>query len=276
MKNGKNIMNIGVVVTTYNHPAWLEKLFWGYLAQTDQSFTLIIADDGSKNETKELIDKYSDQLKIEHVWHEDLGFRKTKILNDAIRNTQCDYLIFTDHDCVPRNDFISTHRAYAKKGMFLSGGYFKLNMKVSVLTTEQDIINQRVFNYKWLLQNGQEKTLKAIKLRVNGKMATLMDWITPTKATWNGMNSSAFKQDIVDVNGFNEDMSYGGLDREMGERMMNNGVKNIQLRHKAICLHLDHKRGYDSKETWEKNRAIRQQVKDENLTWTKNGIQKNQ
>ena len=267
-------MNIGVVITTYNHPAWLEKIFWGYLAQKDQDFTLIIADDGSKNETTQLIKRYSDQLNIEHVWHEDLGFRKTKILNDAIKQTKCDYLIFTDHDCLPRQDFIQTHKKYAKKGVFLSAGYYKLTMDVSLQITQQDIQNQNAFDYKWLVKNGQTKSHKSIKLRVQGKWARMMDKITTTKATWNGANSSTFKQHIVDVNGFNEDMSYGGLDREMGERMMNNGLVGKQIRHQAICLHLDHKRGYDSKETWETNRAIRQQVQDENIKWAKNGIVK--
>lgn len=265
-------MNIGVVITTYNHPAWLEKIFWGYLAQKDSDFTLIIADDGSKEETRKLIEKYATQLKIEHIWHEDLGFRKTKILNDAIKQTKCDYLIFTDHDCLPREDFIETHRKYAKKNVFLSAGYYKLTMPVSLKIKQEDINNQNAFNYEWLVKHGQTKSFKSIKLRAKGFWAKFMDTITPTKATWNGANSSTFKQHIVDVNGFNEDMAYGGLDREMGERMMNNGITGKQIRHQAICVHLDHKRGYDGKETWEKNRKIRQRVQRENIKWAENGI----
>jgi glycosyltransferase involved in cell wall biosynthesis len=265
-------MNIGVVITTYNHPTWLEKIFWGYLAQKDADFTLIIADDGSKDETKKIIDKYATKLKIEHVWHEDLGFRKTKILNDAIKQTKCDYLIFTDHDCLPREDFIETHRKYAKKNLFLSAGYYKLTMPVSLKITQEDINSQDAFDYEWLVKHGQTKSHKSIKLRAKGFWARFMDSITPTKATWNGANSSTFKQHIVDVNGFNEDMSYGGLDREMGERMMNNGLTGKQIRHQAICIHLDHKRGYDGKETWDKNRKIRQKVKEEKIKWAKNGI----
>jgi glycosyltransferase involved in cell wall biosynthesis len=267
-------MNVGVVITTYNHPAWLEKIFWGYLAQNDQDFTLIIADDGSKAATKEVIEKYATQLKIEHVWHEDIGFRKTKILNDAIKQTECDYLIFTDHDCLPRRDFIETHKKYAQEDLLLSAGYYKLTMPVSLKISREDIESQNAFDYHWLVKHGQTKSLKSIKLRVKGKWARFMDRITTTKATWNGANSSTYKKNIVAVNGFNEDMTYGGLDREMGERMMNNGITGKQIRHQAICLHLDHKRGYDGKETWERNRKIRQKVKQENIKWAKNGIVK--
>ena len=74
---------IGIVVTTYNSPEWLEKVFWGYQCQSDKKFELLIADDGSSDETQALIDQYQkdSSLKIKHFWHEDQGFRKTIILN---------------------------------------------------------------------------------------------------------------------------------------------------------------------------------------------------
>ena len=42
-----------------------------------------------------------------------------------------------------------------------------------------------------------------------------MNWITPTKRSWNGHNSSGYKSDIIAVNGFNHDMQYGGLSTEV-------------------------------------------------------------
>ena len=75
---------IGVVITTYNNPAWLEKCFWGWAAQTKQDFTLLIADDGSTAATHELIERYQRDsgLSIEHFWHEDEGFRKITFYPD--------------------------------------------------------------------------------------------------------------------------------------------------------------------------------------------------
>ncbi|NRB38439.1 MAG: glycosyltransferase family 2 protein [Pseudomonadales bacterium] len=267
-------MNLAVVITTYNSPLWLERVLWGYEQQSDTDFEVIIADDGSSQATQDLIDAFKarNKLNILHVWHEDQGFRKTEILNKAIVKTTSDYLVFTDGDCIPRADFIAVHKALSEPGKFLSGGYFKLNMPVSELVSEKDIASGDVFDADWLQQQGQPKSHKMMKLTAKGFKARLLEVLTPTKATWNGMNSSTWKADIIAVNGFNEEMQYGGLDREMGERMMNAGLKGKQIRYSAICLHLDHKRGYATPETWEKNRSIRQRVKKEKLTWADKGI----
>ncbi len=269
-------MKFGVIITTYNSPLWLEKVLWGYENQTDPDFEVIIADDGSSDETKQLLEKMKrrQRLNILHVWHRDDGFRKTEILNKAIVATESDYLMFTDGDCIPRNDTIEVHKRYAKKEGFCSAGYFKLSTPVSKLINEGHILSGNIFNYQWLLKNGQPKTSKALKLTAKGFWQSILNTLTPTKATWNGANSSAYKEDILSVNGFDERLQYGGLDREMGERMENKGIKGIQIRYSSICLHLDHKRGYESPEIWAKNKEIRDKVNSNKLTWTEFGIQK--
>lgn len=267
-------MKFGVIITTYNSPLWLEKVLWGYENQSDSDFEVIIADDGSNDDTKKILEKFKqrDKLNILHVWHDDDGFRKTIILNKAIQATASDYLMFTDGDCIPRNDTIAVHKQYAQKGAFCSAGYFKLTLPVSELISEDDIKAAKVFDYQWLLKKGQPKTLKAMKLTTKGFKEKLYNFITPTKATWNGANSSAYKEDLLSVNGFDERLQYGGLDRELGERLVNKGIKGKQIRYSSVCVHLDHKRGYASPEIWEKNRKIRKKVADNSLTWTEFGI----
>jgi glycosyltransferase involved in cell wall biosynthesis len=269
-------MKFGVIITTYNSPLWLEKVLWGYENQTDPDFEVIIADDGSNDETLAVINtfKQRNKLTILHVWHEDDGFRKTEILNKAIKTTECDYLMFTDGDCIPRNDTIKVHKENAKMGAFCSAGYFKLSTPVSELINENNISSNEIFDYQWLIRNGQPKSNKALKLTARGFWQKILNTLTPTKATWNGANSSAFKEDILSVNGFDERLQYGGLDREMGERMENKGIKGKQIRYSTVCLHLDHKRGYEAPEIWMKNKAIRDAVKSKQLTWTDTGIHK--
>ena len=69
-------------------------------------------------------------------------------------------------------------------------------------------------------------------------------------------------------------MQYGGLDVEMGERMLNKGFKSTQMRFSTVCIHLDHKRGYSDPEVWKKNRLIRKKVVSQQLSWTEFGIVK--
>lgn len=267
---------IGVVITTYNSPKWLRWVLVGYECQTDADFTVLIADDGSTEETRAVIDEFQQngRLTIEHYWQEDEGFRKTIILNKVIAQTGCDYLIFTDGDCIPRADFIATHRSHAKPKTFLSGGYIKLTMPVSESVQAADIATGRLFDRSELIRRGQPASFKLTKLTRNGFVRRLLNRLTPTKATWNGMNSSGWIEDIRAVNGFDERMQYGGLDRELGERLWNAGLRSEQIRYSAVCLHLDHARGYAKPEIWEKNHRIRAEVKDKGLAWTSFGIVK--
>lgn len=268
--------NIGVVITTYNQPAWLEKVLAGYEAQCLKDFRILIADDGSGDATRAVIEKFQQRgtLDIEHVWHDDRGFRKCQILNKVIASTECDYLIFTDGDCIPEPDFVAKHRQLARPGCFLSGGYVKLNMAVSTAINAHDISAGNPFTIDWLTRHGQRHNHKLWKLVKSKWLKNLLNTLTPTKATWNGMNSSTWTEAIRACNGFNEDMQYGGLDRELGERLYNLGLKGKQVRYSVSCLHLDHPRAYDTPETWAKNYAIRAEVKRLGLYWTPNGMTK--
>ncbi len=265
-------MTIGVIISTYNNPQWLEKTLWGYEAQTRRADEIIVADDGSRPETADLIRRFEGVLPIRHVWHEDRGFRKTTILNKALTVAQSDYLVFTDQDCVPRHDFLATHERMAQPGRFLSGGYFKLPMDISQQLTHDDIQSGRAFHLAWLRAQGLKRSFKCTKLVQNASFTWLMNHITPTHATWNGMNSSGWRTDILAANGFDERMQYGGEDRELGERLTNAGIRGKQIRYSAIVLHLDHSRPYVNEEAWRRNNAIREATKRQHLTRTAHGI----
>lgn len=270
MKNEN--FKIGVIISTYNSPEWLEKVFWGYICQDIPVDEIIIADDGSGPETKNLIEKYSSLLPIKHVWHEDNGFQKTIILNKAIHASSSDYLIFTDQDCIPRKDFVYVHRENARKGFFLSGGYFRLPMNISLKISEEDIQSSDAFNLFWLRKEGLTYSFKCTKLFRSTLFSSFMNFITPAKASWNGCNSSAWREDIIKVNGFNNEMQYGGEDREFGERLNNLGLKSMQLRYSAIALHLDHGRPYKTEDSISKNAAIRKNTRKNRIIQTSNGI----
>jgi GT2 family glycosyltransferase len=113
-------------------------------------------------------------------------------------------------------------------------------------------------------------------LTAKGFTSWFLNTITPTNASWNGHNASGWKKDIVAVNGFDERMQYGGQDRELGERLFNYGIKSKQLRYSAVCVHLDHPRGYKTKESIEKNLQIRSKVKSEKAVWAASGIIKSE
>ena len=185
---------------------------------------------------------------------------------------KADYLIFTDQDCVPRHDFIATHERYARQGRFLSGGYFRLPMDISQAITREDIQCDRAFSADWLRKMGMKWSVKWGKLSRSEAFTRFMNHVTPTRATWNGMNASGWRADLLAVNGFNEEMHYGAEDRELGVRLNNMGIRSRQIRYSAITLHLDHKRPYKHEEEMRKNRAIMLTSKRDKLIRTPNGL----
>lgn len=272
-----NTLKTTIIISTYNQPKALEKVLWSYELQTETNFEIIIADDGSSVETKQLIDGFiNSSLDIKHVWHEDKGFRKTVILNKAIVASSTDYLIFTDGDCIARKDFVESHLRLRKDRCVLSGGYFKLSECISDAITQSDIIDGNCFNSDWLTNNGLKKSFRNNKLTAYSFKASLLNAFTPTKATFDGMNASGWKQDILDVNGFDERMKYGGEDRELGERLMNNGIRFVQARYSLICVHLYHERPYKNEQDLLINKQIRKQISKSGSVWTKEGIVRNE
>ncbi len=269
-------MDTSVIISTYNKPEWLALVLYSYSIQSVSNFEIIIADDGSDERTKKLIEHFSTQtkLKVIHVWQEDNGFQKTKILNKAIVASHSDYLIFTDGDCIAREDFVETHLSFRRKNCALSGGYFKLDESVSHKITKEVISKQNCFNKDWLIEQGQPRSFKFNKLTKSKNKAQLLNTLTPTKATFDGMNVSCYKADILAVNGFDERMQYGAEDREVGERMMNNGIKFLQVRYSTICVHLFHERPYKNEEILKKNNAIRKDTKQNKAQFTDFGITK--
>jgi glycosyltransferase involved in cell wall biosynthesis len=257
-------MKISVVVSTYNSPEWLEKVVWGYERQDDRDFELVIADDGSGAPTRKLVEflKARATFPIRHVWHEDDGFRKWRIVNRAILEAAGDYLLFTDGDCIPRREVIAAHRRFARAGHFLSGGYCKLPLGTSKAIGEADIASGRAFTLSWLLRHGYPPTLKWLKVAALPLgIDALLNSVSPAARTFNGNNSSCWKADALRVGGFDERIRYGGGDREFGYRLENAGVRPIVIRYSALCLHLDHVRGYKDAAIREANEAIISQTR---------------
>ena len=267
-------MRLSVIVTTYNHPRWLERVLWGYAAQTYRDFELLVADDGSDAPTGELIERMRPELPfpVRHVWHPKQGFRKCTILNAAIAQAQGPYCFFTDGDCIPRADLLAVHMAAARPGRFGSGGYLKLPMGTSEAITRDDIRTGRATDARWLRAHGTPWSRQLQRLAWGPRVATLLDHLTPTGATFNGHNAGVWRDDLIRVNGFDERLEWGGLDRELGERLEHAGVRGMQLRHRALVVHLDHGRGYKRPEAIARNRAIRDEVAAQRLTWTPAGL----
>ena len=57
-------MHVSVVVTTYNRPAALRAVLDGLAEQTDRGFEVLVADDGSGDDTRTLVEEASRQSPV--------------------------------------------------------------------------------------------------------------------------------------------------------------------------------------------------------------------
>lgn len=267
-------VKVSIIVSTYNNEENLQKVLWAYNGQTFQNFELIIADDGSDVKTELMLDMMDLEVfyPLIHVWQEDDGFQKSKILNKAILSCQSDYIIITDGDCIPGHDFVETHWKHKEKGCFLSGGHTKLPVEISRQITKNDILQQHCFSISWLNSLNSEKKIKHQNLLAPDSPIDFLNKIAKTKAFWNGQNASAWKEDLLSVNGFDERLHYGEQDRELGERLRNLGIKSKEVRFSAICVNVHQELTNHDNISMLKNIKIRKATKRSKATWTSFGI----
>lgn len=267
-------LKASLLISTYNWPEALEKVFWALFVQTRRDFEVVIADDGSRPETADLIAGMARKspVPITHVWQPDEGFQKCRILNKAMAVARGERIIVTDGDCVLRNDFVDTHIRQARPGHFLSGSYFKQTAKVSQAIDETAITSQACFTARWLLAHGAPSRLRMIKLGGPAPIAWLLDRLSTARPTWNGHSASCLRSEALQVNGFNEDMGYGGEDVEFGLRLNHIGLTARRIRFSAIALHLHHERGYVTPEMLAHSAAIKQETIAHRSRWTPRGV----
>jgi glycosyltransferase involved in cell wall biosynthesis len=264
-----------LLISTYNWPWALERVLWSVFAQSRHDFEIVIADDGSKPETSALIARMAQlsPVPITHVWQPDEGFGKCRALNKALAVSRGKRIIVTDGDCVLRRDFVDTHIKQARPGTFLAGSYFKLPDSVSQSVDQASIANQQVFTPKWLVEHGMSSSPRLwAKVGAPRPLAWLLDRLSNARPSWNGHSASCSRLEALQVNGFNEEMGYGGLDVEFGLRLNHIGLKARRIRFSTVALHLHHERGYATTEMREKSERVKERTRSEGLAWAEIGI----
>lgn len=254
-------MRIALIVTTYNRPDALAAVLEGCLVQTDPDFELIIADDGSTQETARLIAAYKARapFKISHVWQEDLGFRAAAIRNRALAATAADYIVFTDGDCVLPPDFVASHRNLAEPGWFLSGNRLMLTPAFTeqVLRDKLPIHLWQTRDWLQAWRRGQiERLLPLLRLPNLGWLRKQL----PQR--WQGAktcNLSAWRKDLLRVNGLDENYTGWGLeDSDLVIRLLRAGIYSKSARFSVPVFHLWHRE--NDRSSLEENRRRLQEM----------------
>ncbi|HEY1663617.1 MAG TPA: glycosyltransferase family 2 protein [Verrucomicrobiae bacterium] len=226
-------MKISLLISAYNHPEILAKSLAGFARQTRPPDEVLIADDGSGPPTRNLINAWAkaQPFPVKDVWHEDTGFRKTIILNKAVAAAAGDYLVSTDGDCVPHPQFVADHAALAESGYWIQGRRCFVREK---FVPEFEAGKTPV--WQWMLAGKITGAAKGIR------------WPVPIARRDQaqrgiiGCNMAFWREDLIAVNGFDEDYSGWGVgeDSDIGTRLYNLGRRRKFVYGRAITFHLNH------------------------------------
>lgn len=236
-------MLISVIVTTYNWKEALAACLASLFAQTDTDFEIIIADDGSRSDTGELIKlmQLQSPVPLKHCYHEDQGFRAGTIRNKAVAASAGDYLLFLDGDCVVFPHFIQRHRQLAQQGYFVPGNRILLNQifTQTVLQTQLPLYKQSVLTFiKWRLQGKINRLLPLLYLPLESLRLLRPDYWQQAMTC----NLAIWREDFVAVNGFDQVFEgWGYEDSDLVIRLLHHGIKRKEGRFAVPVLHLWHK-----------------------------------
>jgi glycosyltransferase involved in cell wall biosynthesis len=266
--------SLALIVSTYNQPDHLSLCLEALRRQSCRDFELLIADDGSDASTERVISEYANKFNppIQHLWQEDDGFRKTRILNRAILSTSAEYLVFMDGDCIAHPDFLKEHAINARPGHYLNGAMMRLSKRLTNKIDTDSIRRGDVFHPAWLSGKGLSYDRRYLRLSLGYRIRQWLNKKTLTELYWLGANSSCYREDALAINGFDNRFSYGYEDGDFGNRLENFGIRPSTIRWTANILHLYHGRPYSNPAVLAHNLANMTSKRSDGVYWIADGI----
>ncbi len=226
-------MKLSLIISVYNQRDTLMRIFHGLSRQRTWPDEILIADDGSTDDTRKLIESWQSNLAVpvQHHWQPDNGFLKTKILNKTVAPAAGDYLVFIDGDCVPQQHFIDDHRSLAERGFWVPGR--RCFVREAFVP---EFVPGKTPVWWWVLRGRVARPHKSFRLPFpvifrNQKQRGIL-----------GCNMAYWRDDILRVNGFDESYAGRGMgaDSDLGSRLYNHGLSRKFVYGRALVYHLDH------------------------------------
>jgi glycosyltransferase involved in cell wall biosynthesis len=253
-----------LLIATYNWPAALGVVLASVRAQRTMPMEVVIADDGSGDETRRLIEGEARDFPVplRHVWHEDTGFRLATIRNKSMASARGDYLIQVDGDLILHPAFVGSHIDFARRGTYAQGSRAMLDA-----TRTREVLDSRRVNLH-ALSPGVRNRANALYLPI---LVPFVGGPTDPLKRTRGCNMAFWRDDIIRVNGYNEAIEgWGREDSELAARLQHAGVHRRNLKFSAVAWHLDHKTR--AQDALQRNHAEFERTVRERLTRCERGI----
>lgn len=235
---------VSVIVSTYEWPDALDAVLRGLAGQSDPSFEVVVADDGSGIGTKETLESWRPTLgeRLVHAWQPDEGFRLARVRNLGAARARGSYLVFIDGDCIPRRHFVAAIRRGSLPGWFLAGSRLELGERLSL-----DVLRERRPIGSWsairLLARGRHQVSGWRNLtprdRRRAWRPSLPDFAPHGNAY--GFCTGVARADFEAANGFDTRfVGWGDQDVDFAVRLRRCGLRCGYAGPRSALLHLWH------------------------------------
>ena len=267
--------SLSLIVAVYNAAPYLEFIFEALGRQSFRNFEVIVADDGSGPEVRQVVDRVRDDFTspLQHLWQEDAGFRKNVMLNKSITAAKSDYLVFIDGDCVPHRHFLNDHWLHHEPNTVLCGRRMNLSKQLTGKLTIENIRSgdyERLSPSVWLDGLMARSSNLEDAIRIENPFVRKM--LHRNQARILGCNFSVERKLLEGVNGFNEEYQAPGIgeDTDVAFRLNLIGARFATLRYLAILYHLFH----PPTQVGAENKRIFDEVVREGNPLCRNGLRK--
>lgn len=230
---------VAIIISTYNWPEALTRVLESALAQSERRFEIVVADDGSRKETAEAVERVLRPAAVPwcHVRQEDTGFRQSRVRNLGVRYSRASWLVFVDHDTLLHRDFVADHLRLAGAGTFTQGKRCFLPESRTAELLKTGLVG-RWWPWPWL--TGLENRKNAFRCRALG---SLLSGPRRFQTSIRGCNLGVSREDFLRVDGFDEfyDGVWGREDSDFCYRLFHAGVRCRNAAFSALQAHLFHK-----------------------------------
>ena len=256
------IPKITLVISVYNKPEVLRLVLAACARQSFPDYEIVVADDGSGPEVRDAVAEARgvSPQPILHLRHDDRGWRKNIILNNAIRASRGAHLVFIDGDCIPSRDFLLDHWTERENRRVLLGRRVETSERWSKALSLPTIVSGE-FERVGIREILDGLTGRSLRVEDGIRMPSriIRRLLLRSVGGMLGSNFSASREDLVAINGFDElyDGPGCGEDSDVQYRLSLNGVYGKSLRNLAIQYHVWHPRTRVSDACWDRFQMIK-------------------
>jgi len=231
-----------VVIPTFNRAALLRRTLDTLVAQRlpAQSLEVVVADDGSSDDTAEVVQSYQNRLQLHYHFQDDLGFRAGAARNAGAKLATAPIVAFLDDGALANPDYARAHLdAHRERAAVMAYVYGYAPVKNTRTLDDEVMSLDPVAIVEHLGKDLTFRDARHYEFKMVDFDATRM--AAPWYLFWSG-NISMRTDDFWAVGGFDEDFrSWGAEDVELGYRLTEFGIP-IVLSRDAWSVELPHER----------------------------------